>query len=163
MSGSSAKPKAVVDTNLFVSSAMSPLGSPGKLVDAWDERRFRLLLSDRQRTELIDVFARPGLARRFRLPQKERDELLNRLAKAEAVPLHLRVTVAVRDPNDEHILAAALGGEADFLVTGDDDLLSLAGDPRLGALRIVTVVEFLTILTDSDREAGATPPGRAEE
>jgi predicted nucleic acid-binding protein len=47
---------------------------------------------------------------------------------------------------DERILGAALAGNADFLVTGDEDLLVLAGDPRLGSLRIVTVAAFLAIL-----------------
>ncbi|HEX5501645.1 MAG TPA: hypothetical protein VFW96_03425 [Thermomicrobiales bacterium] len=49
------------------------------------------------------------------------------------------------------VLAAALGGSADYRVTGDDDLLALAGDPRLGALRIVTVRAFLDLLADAPR------------
>lgn len=51
----------------------------------------------------------------------------------EAVP------VTVRDTKDIHLRAAALGGNADYLITGDDDLLVLNGDPALGRLRIVTV------------------------
>jgi predicted nucleic acid-binding protein len=49
------------------------------------------------------------------------------------------VPVAVRDVKDIHLLVAALGGNTDYLVTGDDDLLILNGDPALGSLRIVTV------------------------
>jgi predicted nucleic acid-binding protein len=45
------------------------------------------------------------------------------------------------------VLAAALGN-ADYLVTGDDDLLVLADDPRLGQLRILTVTAFLNILKE---------------
>ncbi len=44
------------------------------------------------------------------------------------------------------VLATALGGAAEYLVTGEDDLLVLRGHPPLGALRIVTVGEFLTII-----------------
>lgn len=153
MSESSAKPRAVVDSNLFVSSTITPLGPPGRLVDAWDERRFRLLLSDHQRAELVDVFGRPGLFCRFRLPRNEVGDLLNRILKAETVPLHPHLPVNVRDPYDEHVLAAALGGEADYLVTGDDDLLSLADDPRLSAPKIVTVVEFLAVLAGHERQS----------
>lgn len=54
----------------------------------------------------------------------------------------------LRDPKDVHILAAALNGGADYLVTGDDDLLEHQNDPRLGTLRIVTVARFLAILED---------------
>lgn len=68
------------------------------------------------------------------------------LDAAERVDLLPVLPVSVRDPKDEHILAAALGGEADYLVTGDQDLLVLAGDPRLGSLQIVTVAAFMDIL-----------------
>ena len=52
----------------------------------------------------------------------------------------------MRDPKDEPILAAALGGGADYLVTGDADLLIYRGDSRLGSLQIVTVHQFLAVL-----------------
>jgi predicted nucleic acid-binding protein len=42
-----------------------------------------------------------------------------------------------------------LGGHADYLVTGDADLLVLAGEPALRGLCIVTVGEFLTVLEGS--------------
>jgi hypothetical protein len=60
----------------------------------------------------------------------------------------LRIPVDVRDPKDAHILAAALGGDADYLITGDDDLLVLRDDSRLSRPDIVTVVEFLSILRE---------------
>ena len=54
----------------------------------------------------------------------------------------------------ETVLATALAGIADYLVTGDQDLLVLDGDPAIGALRIVTVREFLAAVksptTDSE-------------
>lgn len=50
--------------------------------------------------------------------------------------------VRSRDPNDDHFLTAAMSGYADFLVTGDLDLLVLDGDPRVGSLRIVTPRAF---------------------
>ncbi len=59
--------------------------------------------------------------------------------------------VPVRDPKDEHILASGLGGNADYLITGDEDLLVLRYDKRLGTLRIVTVTEFLPLLNGDVR------------
>lgn len=54
------------------------------------------------------------------------------------------------------ILAAALGGGADYVVTGDADLLVLNGDPRLGNLRIVTAGDFLALLSEpSEAEASS--------
>lgn len=73
--------------------------------------------------------------------------LLRRLStQAELVVPRLPAPITVRDPLDEHILALAVTGGADYLITGDNDLLVLAGDPRLDALRIVTVAEFLGVL-----------------
>jgi predicted nucleic acid-binding protein len=60
------------------------------------------------------------------------------------------IPIPLRDPKDEHILAAALGGNADYLVTGDFDLLVHQGGPRLSTLRIVTAAQFLSILDDLD-------------
>jgi predicted nucleic acid-binding protein len=64
----------------------------------------------------------------------------------EAVKARSSLPIDVRDEKDERVLEAALGGRADYLVTGDNDLLVLAGDPRLGALRIVTARAFLELL-----------------
>ncbi len=70
----------------------------------------------------------------------------------QAVPLS-SLPIQSRDPNDDMFLAVALGAAATFLVSGDNDLLSLKGAPELGELRIVTVREFLDLLA----ETGDTP------
>ena len=139
-------PTTVVDTNVFVSGAICPIGAPRRVLRAWFDRRFLLLLSDEQHAELIDVFGRPRIAAQFRLGAEELAALFAGLAAATRAPLRAQLPVQVRDPKDAHSLAAALGGDADYLVTGDDDLLAHRGDPRLGRLKIVTAAEFLAIL-----------------
>ena len=54
-----AAPRAVDNINLFVSGLISPRGQPGDLLDAWRAGRFELLISDRQLTEIEDVFHPP--------------------------------------------------------------------------------------------------------
>lgn len=147
------KPKlrVVVDTNLFVSGTIFKLGNPHSLLTAWRDYAFELILSTSQFRELTDVFGRPKLVDRYRLTDDELADLFERLSRiplqesTSALPFH------VRDPKDEHILAAALDGNAGFLVTGDKDLMVLRDDPRLGSLKIVTVAEFLAVLTESER------------
>ena len=56
--------------------------------------------------------------------------------------------INVRDKKDEIIIATAMGGNADYLVTGDKDLLILKRSPKLGNLKIMTVKEFLSILNN---------------
>lgn len=154
MSGSEPGPEATVDTNLFISGAINPTGAPGRLLRAWIDGRCHLVLSADQLAELTEVFQRPKLARRFRIEPADLAEvratraLVPRARPAPSLP------VPVRDPKDAMVVAAALGGAADYLVTGDDDLLVLAGDPHLGRLLIVTIHEFLAVLGSSRREIG---------
>jgi predicted nucleic acid-binding protein len=54
--------------------------------------------------------------------------------------------IGVRESNDDMVVAAALGGDADFLITGDKELLALRGDSGLGAPAIVTAREFVEVL-----------------
>ena len=149
MSASNA-PSAVVDTNVFVSGTINPHGRPRRVLRAWHEGQFRLILSDRQHVELITVFGRPKIIRQFRITLIELTELIARIAAVTPIVPSSSIPVSLRDPKDEHILAAALTGKADYLVTGDDDLLAHQGDPRLGTLKIVTAAQFLAILDDSD-------------
>lgn len=155
MNGSSA-PSAVVDTNIFASGAIHPLGHPRQVIRAWYEGRFELLVSDEQRAELMGVLGRRGLTQRFRESAAGLAELGARLTGATTAHRASSIPVSVGDPKDEHILAAAMGGVADYLVTGDQDLLVLQGDPRLGDLRIVTAAQFLAVLEGSENQSGAT-------
>src|SRR5215207_6887260 len=144
-------PSAVVDTNVFVSGTINPHGRPRQVLRAWHEGRFRLILSDRQHAELITVFGRPAIIRQFRITLIELTELIARIAAVTPIVPSSSIPVSLRDPKDEHILAAALVGKADYLVTGDDDLLVHQGDPRLGALQIVTASQFLAMLAEQDQ------------
>ena len=141
-------PSAVVDTNVFVSGTINPQGRSRQVLRAWHEARFRLILSDRQHAKLITVFARPKFIQQFRITLIELIELIARIAGVAPVVPSSSIPVSLRDPKDEHILAAALVGKADYLVTGDDDLLVHQGDPRLGALQIITASQFLAMLEE---------------
>jgi len=98
------------------------------------------------REELEEVIHRPRFAIRFGLTPQTRDDLLLVVdTKAVTVKPRGRLPVSVRDPKDNMVLATALGGGVDHLVTGDDDLLALRTDPKIGSLQIVTVRDFLGI------------------
>ena len=144
--------KAVVDTNVFVSGLLSTHGRPGQLLDLWYEGRFELLLSGELYAELSNALSRPRIVRDERIAQQALARLLTALALATRVIPISTIPVSVRDPKDEPILAAAMGGNADYLVTGDGDLLALQGDPLLDSLEIVTAAQFLAIL---DEQAGS--------
>jgi putative PIN family toxin of toxin-antitoxin system len=133
---------------------INPRGRPSRLLTMWNAREFELLLSDYQYEEIADVFGRSKVFWKYRVSPQKRADFFADLNFATRVVPSAGVPVSVRDSDDEQILAAALGGNADCLVTGDRDLLSLQDDPRLGVLRIVTVNQFLELLEQESECSG---------
>ena len=146
--------RIVLDTNLLVSGLIVPRGVPYTLLAEWRRGSFRLLVSDAILDEYAAVLARPQFATKYDLTAADVAALLRRMrTEGERIVPTETVPVAVRDPKDAHLLAAALGGNAAYLVTGDADLLILNGDMALGPLRIVTARAFLD---DLARHEGGT-------
>lgn len=139
--------RAVVDTNQFVSATILARGHPFHLLEAWLDGGFIIVTSPWQRREIKRALRKPKLQRRYRVRRWARELLLRRLDRnAEWVTPPVSSPIPVRDPQDEQILAIAVAADVDFLVTGDQDLLVLRGDPRLGRLQIVTVESFVLLL-----------------
>jgi putative PIN family toxin of toxin-antitoxin system len=122
-------PRVVLDTNVFVSGTILPVGSANEILEKWRQNSFELLTSRAQVAELVEVLERPKFAQRYHVGIAEIAALVRR--------------IELRDPDDAKILATAMTGKAWFLVTGDDDLLSVRDDPRLQLLEIVRPAEFL--------------------
>jgi putative PIN family toxin of toxin-antitoxin system len=118
--------RAVLDTNVVVSALLFPGGRPAQVRTAWQQGVFAPLASANTINELVRVLAYP----KFRLSPDERDELLaDYLPWIEAVrvPEPAPRVPACRDPADVMFLQVAVAGRAECLVTGDADLLALAG------------------------------------
>lgn len=115
--------RVILDTNILLSALLSPLGTPAKLLDAWERRRFTLVACDALIAELREVAGRPFFRTRLRSSAAEllaagvRDFSLF----CEDVPSG----AVAPDPKDSYLLALAEVGQADFLLTGDKELLSL--------------------------------------
>lgn len=139
--------RAVVDTNLFVSGLILKQGQPYQLVEALRQGAFVLVLSESLLEEYRRVLARQRFTQRYGLSPQEVTDFLTLLATAQRATPKRHLPVRVRDLKDEKVLATALGGQADYLVTGDEDLLTLDGHPKLPNLRILTVRRFLELLT----------------
>lgn len=142
------KLRVVIDTNLLISAALVAKSPPDKLIRSWLKKEFILLISLEQLEEIKDVSQRKKLKARplftKRITELTEDieyvaETLKPLSKKD-LPIH------GRDEDDDFMLAAALGGDVDYLITGDEDLLVLNGNPSLGKLKIITVKDFLKIL-----------------
>jgi hypothetical protein len=133
--------RLVIDTNVLVSALLSGTSLPAHLIVLWREGRFDLLTSAEQLDELMRVTRYPKI--RERLSPAVAGRLINELRDIATVIGRLPVITASSDPDDNYLLAMALAGSADFLVTGDKrDLLALK---LYEGTRIMTVREFLVL------------------
>lgn len=137
--------QATLDSNIFISGIIWPRTLPGVAVDAWLNGQFRLISDSRLHAEVADVTTRPKFSRYRPSPERIAAVLSAMAGTEQAVPL-VNLPIHCRDPKDDAVLACALGGRADFLVTGDSDLLTLDGAPELGSLRIVAARQFLVAI-----------------
>lgn len=134
--------RVVLDTNLVLSALVFSAGAVAGLRRGWQRGRFTPLVSTATAGELIRVLAYP----KFRLSSAGREDLLSDylpFCEAIGVPTPPPPTPPCRDPFDVQFLEVAVAGEADYLVTGDNDLLALTSELRCP---IVTAGEFLTRL-----------------
>jgi len=136
--------KAVLDTNILVSGLVAEQGYPRQILDAWLEGHYTLVTSLYLVEELIHVLSYPRIAKRIRLDEEELAVILAALlSEAEVTPGRLHLPGVTRDPKDDAVVACAKEGEADYIVSGDQDLLVL---DEYEGIRIVTPRRFVEIL-----------------
>jgi hypothetical protein len=112
------------------------------------EGDFTLLYAQSLLEELIDVLNRPRIRRKYQLAEEDIETVVSLvLLRGEAVTPEVRIT-ACRDPKDNKFLEVAVTGEADVIVSGDEDLLVL--DPFAG-IPILPPAAFLRMLDAEER------------
>ena len=134
--------RAVLDTNVVVSALLFAQGRLAPIRLAWQANAFAPLVSADTTEELIRVLSYP----KFKLSSEDREELL-----ADYLPYCTTVTMrdkapnipSCRDPWDLPFLQLAAHARADFLVTGDRDLLDIRDKMRFA---IVTAEAFMSKL-----------------
>ncbi|MHB8837648.1 MAG: putative toxin-antitoxin system toxin component, PIN family [Gemmatimonadaceae bacterium] len=117
--------RVVLDTNVVVSGVFFG-GQPGRILTAWSEGQFALVLSP----AILDEYRRVGqeLGRRYQDTTAVLDPILTLMAMhaviVDAPSLDLPVS---DDPDDDKFLAAAASARAEIIVSGDRDLLRVSG------------------------------------
>ena len=136
-----ASPRVVIDTNIIVSALIFG-GTVSRLRLAWQDDLFIPLVSKATTTELIRVLDYP----KFKLTPTEQEDLISDyilFCEAVTMPDRLPVIPECRDPFDVAFLLLAVVSEADYLVTGDRDLLSLKDN---FSCPIITAEDFINII-----------------
>jgi uncharacterized protein len=109
----------VLDTNVLLSALITPNGPPDVIYRAWRESRFELVTSTKQLDELRRISRYAKL--RTILPPHRAGTMINNLQRAIVLDRLPETAEAedLADPDDEFLLAMALAGQVDWLVTGD--------------------------------------------
>jgi putative PIN family toxin of toxin-antitoxin system len=127
--------RVVLDTNVFVSSALG--GLVGAIHAAWKENKFTLIVSDAIFSEYLDVLSRPKL----HLTAETVSVVIARVQRrAEFVTPTQTITAIEADTTDNKFLEAALEGQANYVVSGDRHLLDLKA---FRGIPILTAREFI--------------------
>lgn len=146
--------RAVFDTNVYVSAFLSrnPTSPTQELIQRWKSGEFDLLVSDALIDELAEKLQHKGVSDSRIV---EFLALLGRLAHWIEVPPEAVVTMIPGDPDDDAILACAVLGKANYLVTYDPHFDVLRGNYR--GISIVRALPFLWSLRAGADERDGTP------
>ena len=119
--------KVVLDTNVMVSALLKRDSIPARILTAVWDGQLQLLSSAPLLEELLRVLNYPKIRKRLLAASIEIDQFLELLPffVIEVVPDDGSAPMP-RDPADRMVLATLIAGSADWLVTGDEDLLALA-------------------------------------
>ena len=117
--------RVVLDTNVLVSGLAYPQSVPGRIVSAWKQGALGVVLSRYILDEMVRVL--PKLSHNKRSEAEIRDLADSYLFTAEIVEPGGEEEVELRDQADRPVLGTLLAAQADDLITGDKDLLALAG------------------------------------
>lgn len=120
--------RVVLDTNTLVSGVISPGGPPRRLLDGMRAQTFEFCSSATLLAELLDVLSRDKFARRLSAANASAQGVVAELRRLASMVAPLTVPrVVEHDADDDHVLACALAGQVDLIVSGDRHLLSLGG------------------------------------
>ena len=127
--------KIIIDTNVWISFLM------GKMLAGLEyyisDNRFQIVSCKEQLAELKEVLFRPKMERYFSIQQVNR--IFDLLADyALLVKIFSKIDIC-RDTKDNYLLALAIDSKADFLITGDKDLLAIA---QIKTTKIISFKDF---------------------
>ncbi len=131
--------RIVLDTNILIGALITKDTPPDRLYQAWLRGEIELVMSTAQLAEVAAVLARPRLQRYL-----DADEAAAILENIDTRALVLDTLPDVNlspDPKDNPILAAAIAGKADLIVSGDKKHMLALGEVE--GIPIVTARDAL--------------------
>ena len=131
--------RTVIDTNILVSALITSNTPPDMIYRAWMRGEIEVVTCNAQLDELARVLSRPRL--RGYLDPEEARLILDNLDTRAVILADPPAAKLSPDPQDNRILAAAIAGGADLIITGDKRHLLFLGEAA--GIPIVTAREAL--------------------
>ncbi len=136
--------RVVLDTNVVVSAYLVPAGKPATIITLARQGKIEICLSDDILEEIKRTLLRPKLQRIHKARPEEIERFLQAFAKVSLfVPGATEVEPVEGDPDDTKILACAVEGQVDYVISGDHHLTDLGS---FHGIQIVNPDAFLAIL-----------------
>ena len=130
----------VIDTNVFISAALSSIGTPRKAIDFIVNGNFVIIQSEATYQELATRIQKKKFDKY--ISDVDRQIFLTAVKGNSSFILVSHQTTSCIDADDNKFLELAVSGQAKYIVTGDSDLLCLE---NYREIRIVTPADFLNL------------------
>ena len=138
--------KVVLDTNVIVSSFLSPTGTPAKIIDAWQKQKFDLLISENILKEYQKALNYKHIQTISKMAINDVEEIISDFRQfSQLVTPKEPINVIKRDPSDNKFLECAQEGNAHYIISGDIHLLEIE---NFEGIQILTPKAFLTLLQE---------------
>lgn len=136
--------RVVIDTNVLVSGLFGIKDSPSsQILSAFRAQKIILATSPLIIDEIADVINRRRIVELTKMSQDERADFIDKLIERSDVTAGKQSLQITRDVKDDKFLICAIEAKADYIITGDEDLLTLK---EYGGIKILTPREFLKVL-----------------
>lgn len=134
--------RAVVDTNVLISALISKKPAyPLQVYHLIKSEDFLLITSPTILEELEDVISRKDLIKLHQRTPKQIQEILKEIVETSLiVPGLISVEVIKEDPDDNKFIAAAIEGQAEYIISGDKPLLNIK---EYHGVKIISPADFI--------------------
>ncbi len=140
--------RVVLDTNVLISGLFGIKNSPSsQILEAYRNQEIILVSSPAILEEVGEVINRERIVNLIKMDVNERADFMDKLIERSDVVSGKQLLEEVsRDIKDDKLLACAVEAKADYIITGDEDLLVLK---NYQGIKIISPREFLAVLTKS--------------
>jgi len=141
--------RAIVDINILIRAVIMPSGTVGPVITRLRDGDYTLVYSAPLIDEVLEKLTLPRIREKYHLNDQDIDDLLALIALRGELVTPTRKVKICRDPQDDMFIEAALAGNAEVVVTGDEDLLTLR---EFETVRFITPRLFLARLDQRQQE-----------